>query len=62
MKENYNRHSRELRAQIGKYAAENGATRASRHFFMRWKMDIPESSVRWLKSEYLSKVKEFKEG
>ena len=57
-REKYNGYSPEQRAQIGKYAAENGATRASRHFSTRWNMDIPESSVRRMKSEYLSKVRE----
>ena len=33
--------------------------RASRHFSTRLNMDTPESSVRRLKSEYLSKVKEY---
>ena len=59
-REKYNGYSPEQRAQIGKYAAENGPTRASRHFSTLWNMDIPESSVRRLKSEYLSKVKELR--
>ena len=59
-REKHNGYSPEQRAEIGRYAAENGATRASRHFSTRWNMDIPESSVQRLKSEYLSKVKEIR--
>ena len=57
-REKYNGYSLEQRAQIDKYTAENGVTRASRHFSTRWKMDVPELSVRRMKSEYLSKVRE----
>ena len=45
-REKYNGYSPEQIAEIDKYSAENGATRASRHFSTRWNMDIPESSVR----------------
>ena len=31
------------RARIGRYAAENGTTRASKHFSQLWKKDIPEA-------------------
>ena len=31
----HNMYSQEDRAQIGKYAAENGATKAARHFLIR---------------------------
>ena len=44
----------EKRAEIGKYASENGPTRASRHF------DVPEPTARRLKVEYLHKLKEMK--
>ena len=46
-------YSPEERAQIGKYAVENGATRASRHFSERFDRSISESTVRRFKAEYL---------
>ena len=57
-REKYNGYSPEQRAQIAKYAAENGPTRASRHFSKLWNTNIPESTVRRLKCEYLSQLKE----
>ena len=50
----YNQYDAEKRAQIGRYASENGPTRASRHF------DVPEPTARRLKVEYLHKLKEMK--
>lgn len=50
----YNRYDAEKRAEIGKYASENGPTRASRHF------DVPEPTARRLKVEYLHKLREIK--
>ena len=57
-REKYNGYTSEQRARIAKYAAENGPTRASRHFSTRWNINVPELSVRRLKAEYLSKLKE----
>ena len=48
----YNDYTPEQCAQIGKYAAENGPTRAAKHF------SVPESTARRLKSEYLQQVGE----
>ena len=56
---NYNHYSPELRAQIGKYASENGNLRALNHF----KAQLPnlkESTVRTFKQEYQKKLKEKK--
>ena len=50
----YNHYDAEKRAQIGKYASENGLTRASRHF------NVPEPTARRLKVQYLNKLKEIK--
>lgn len=33
-------------ARIGKYGAENGTTRACRHFSQLWKRNIPEPTLR----------------
>ena len=53
-------YSAEERAMIGKYAAENGATKACRHY-SKTLITIPETTARRLKSQYLamlnSKVK-----
>lgn len=56
---NYNHYSPELRAQIGKYAGENGNLRALNHF----KAQLPnlkESTVRTFKQAYQKKLKEMK--
>ena len=47
----YNYYDTEKRAQIGKYASENGPTRVSRHF------NVPEPTARKLKVDYLNKLK-----
>jgi len=47
----YNCYSDKQRAQIGKYAAENGPTSAAKHFAALWKMDINESTTWRLKAE-----------
>ena len=49
-----NEYSAKERADIGKHAAENGATKACRHFTRTLGKTIPESTVRRLKSEYLA--------
>ena len=41
---------------IGKYAAENGATRAAKHYSAVWGISINESTARRLKSQYLEKL------
>ena len=48
------------RARIGKYAAENGTTRACKHFSQLWKRDVPEATVRHLKNEYLKQLSQQK--
>ena len=40
------------RAKIGKYASENGPTRAAKHFTATWGIHVNESTARRLKSEY----------
>ena len=57
-REKYNGYNQEQRAQIGKYATENGNTRVSRYFSTLWKINVPQSSVRRLKTKYFSKLKE----
>ena len=49
----YNDYTPAERAQIGKYTVENGPIRASRHFTKLWGKNIPESTARRLKNEYL---------
>ena len=44
-------------ARIGKYAAENGATRAAKHYSAVWGIPINESTARRLKSQYLEKLR-----
>ena len=51
----YNSYSPEERAAIGKYAAENGATRAAKHFSRTLGQTVNESTTRRLKGEYLLK-------
>ena len=46
------------RARIGKYAAENGTTRACKHFSEVSKKNVPETTVRRLKCEYISQLNE----
>ena len=53
----YNEYATEERASIGKYAAENGATKACRHFSSTAGRQIPESTVKNLRSEYLLLVR-----
>ena len=53
----YNGYSATERAKIGKYAAENGPTRASRHFSEVLEKKVPESTARRLKAEYLTALK-----
>lgn len=52
----YNSYTPEERAKIGKYAAENGATRAARYFSELLDRKITESTARRLKSEYLQAI------
>ena len=55
----YNSYTPEKRARIGKYASENGATRAAKHYTVVWGISINESTTRILKSEpYLIKLKQ----
>jgi len=41
----YNCYTGKQRAQIGKYAADNGLTRAAKHFAALWKVDMNESTA-----------------
>ena len=50
----YNGYTAKQRADIGKYAMENGPTRAAKHF------SCPESTARRLKAEYLKKLAQVK--
>lgn len=52
---NYASYSPELRAEIGKYAAEQGNLAAVQHFKHQLGFEIPESTVRGLKDKYLIK-------
>ena len=54
----YNSYSKEQRAMIGKYAAENGPTSAAKHYTAVWGIKINKSTARRLKKEYLEKLKE----
>ena len=54
----YNCYTPEQRAQIGKYATENGATNAAKRYTAAWWIAINESTARRLKSEYLEKLKQ----
>ena len=49
----YNSYSPEEKAQIGKYALENGNTRATRHFSKVLDRKVTESTARRLKVEYV---------
>ena len=54
----YNHYTAEERAMIGRYAAENGPTRASKHFSKLLRKNISEPTARRFKNEYLLKLKE----
>ena len=54
----YNSYFPEQWARIGKYAVENGAMRAAKHFTAAWGISMNESTARRLKSEYLMKLKQ----
>ena len=54
----YNDYSSEERAAIGRYTAENGPAKASRHFSKTLERNVPESTARKLRDEYLKKLKE----
>ena len=49
------------RANIGKYAAENGNAAAVRKYSKLLGHAVPESTVRGFKKRYLKKIKETKE-
>ena len=46
----YNDYTAKERAQIGKYAAENGPTKAAKHFSQVLSRKVPESTARTAKS------------
>jgi len=52
---NYTVYSPEIRAEMGKYAAEHGSQRACQHFRNILGHDVPESTIRGLRDKYLLK-------
>ena len=54
----YNSYTDEQRAELGKYAFDNGPTNAARHFTDTWGIPINESTARRLKAEYFDKLNE----
>lgn len=52
---NYTVYSPEVRAEMGRYAAEHGSQRACRHFRTILGHDVPESTIRGLRDKYLLK-------
>ena len=54
----YNEYTAEVRAQIKKYVAENGTSKAGRHFSERLGCKVAESSARSCKPEYLQRIKQ----
>ena len=60
-RQKYNVYSAEERAQMGKYAAENGPTRASKHFSKLLNKNVPEPTARRFKAEYVKRLKELSE-
>lgn len=52
---NYTVYSPEVRAEMGKYAAEHGSQRACQHFRTILGHDVPESTIRGLRDKYLLK-------
>ncbi|PSN40209.1 hypothetical protein C0J52_17643 [Blattella germanica] len=52
---NYTMYSPEIRAKMGKYAAEHGSHKASRYFKSILGHDVPESTIRGLRDKYLLK-------
>ena len=55
---NYNGCTAEERAAIGRYASENGATRASVHFSKLLRKHVPETTARRFKNEYLDQLQQ----
>ena len=49
-------YSAEDHACIGKYAAEHGPTKASRHFSSLFERPVPEFTARLLKKQYLMEL------
>ena len=58
----YNTYTPQQRAEIGKYAAEYGNTRAAKHFSTVLDCKISESTARRLKKEYLQALAETSNG
>lgn len=53
----YTAYSPEIRAEIGKYAAEHGSIKACQHFAEVLGHEVPESTARGLREKYLKKKK-----
>lgn len=53
----YTAYSPEIRAEIGKYAAEHGSIKACQHFAEILGHEVPESTARGLREKYLKKKK-----
>jgi len=58
----YNCYTGKQRAQIGKYAAENGPTRAAKNFAALWKVDMNESTEDSEKDETVDTLPKCKQG
>ena len=54
----YNDYTSKERALIGKYAAENGPAKATRHFSQLLGRKVPETTARRLKSDKDERVSE----
>lgn len=56
-KRSYEHYSPEDRAKIGRFAAENGNSRAVKKFGFKMGRPVPESTVRSFKKQYLAELK-----
>ena len=56
-RQSYDHYSGEMRAKIGKYAAENGNEKARKHFSKDF-LDLKESTIRNFKKKYYVKLAE----
>uniref|UniRef100_A0A914VVG8 DDE-1 domain-containing protein n=1 Tax=Plectus sambesii TaxID=2011161 RepID=A0A914VVG8_9BILA len=59
---NYNVVSLELKAKVGKYAAESGVTRARRHFQSQIPFTLKHSTVHGWKNEHLARLRNAEDG
>jgi len=54
-------HTPELRAQIAKYALQNGIHQALHHFKVTMNLDLPESTVRAMRNKLVNKKSRLEE-